>query len=270
MAQAKMVNLNVKETSGVDASAHLIRGFAVMKSADDVSQALASLTAKSKEAPLMEKTTEDRLNEALTALTKAETDAVAKDAEIQELKDAAAATAAAVVEAPAAADVAPVDSEAELIKSAPEPVQKMIAEFQKAAKDATDRADAVAAELQKSKDDAAEAVAINKAKSWSNLSTDAESMGKMLRQLEVAKPELAKSLEDLLVATNEQLKTAGLFTTLGKDAGASGGDAITKLNSLAKARVDSKEFASFEKAFTKVAQENPELVAQYNAEKEAK
>jgi hypothetical protein len=150
----------------------------------------------------------------------------------------------------------------EFLKSAPEPVVKMIEDLKKAASDAI-------AELQKERDATADAEAIEKAKGWSNLSLDAEKVGPALRRLATIDAELAKSVEEVLTATNAKAESADIFAEIGKSADFKSGDAYSRMTAMAKSAVEEGVAKSFENALADIAVSNPDLYSQYLSEKGA-
>lgn len=255
MKRPKMTNLVVEETSGVDHPAHLHPGWVVMKSTsqDEVTAAVdAFLTPTEDVMPDIEKAVEtpdvtiESLQEEL-AKAREELDALRKAAE----------------------DVTPEPSEDDLIKSAPEPVQKMLAELREEREAAVAKAAEVEATLSAEREAAADAAAIEKARAWANLAIDAEKVGPALRHLAEVDEDLAKAINEVLDAANAQNESAAIFEELGKSSGAPEGDAMTKMTALAKAAVESGDAPTFEQAFANVAISNPELYAAHLSEKGA-
>lgn len=154
------------------------------------------------------------------------------------------------------------DTEEAYLKSAPEPVVKMIENLRKQAELAT-------AELQKERDARADAEAIEKAKGWTNLSLDAEKVGPALRRLTSIDSELAKSLEDVLSSVNAQAESANIFAEIGKSAEVNTDNAYGRMTALAKSAVEQGTAKSFAEALANVATANPELYSQYLTEKGA-
>lgn len=255
MAQSrtrKMVNLDIEETSGVDHPAHLHDGWLVMKAADpaDVQRVLDSSVPKEDS---VEKSAEERLEEALEALRKAEE-------RIEEMENAA--------KEETAEEETVEESAEDLMKSAPEPVAKAFAEMKKQADEAVAKAAEIEAVLKAERDARADAEAIEKAKSWSHLSLDASTVGPALRRLAETDEELAKSVTSVLESVNAQAESANIFAELGASS-ATSGDAFTQMETLAKAAVADGKATTMEQAFVEIASSNPNLYAQYLAEKGA-
>jgi len=289
MAKArKMVSLNIEETSGVDHPAHLTEGWLVIKSQDtDVSDLLSDLVKNetidgTEEEPMpqdettIETPVEDVVAEATDATEEVEkgmygnmADAQAKidelekkvkmyEEEMDKLKGKMKKEADEVVV-----------SNEEVLKAAPEAVQKMFADMRKAADEATARAVAAEEVLLKERDARADADAIEKAKSWSHLPLDAEKIGPALRKLAGIDSDLAKSVEDLLTAVEAQAESANIFAEIGKSASPVGGNAYEQLTALAKSAVETSG-GTFEAAFADVVSKNTDLYSQYLNEKGVK
>lgn len=251
-ATRKMVNLDIEETSGVDRPAHLHDGWLVMKSAntESVNELLASSVIKQEES--MSETIETRLEEAMNLLQKAEE-------RIAELEEATEVDAE--VEAPA-------DETDEVIKSAPEPVQKAFEVLRKQAEEAVAKAEEIEAVLKAERDARADAEAVAKARSWSHLSLNAEHVGPALRKLAETDEVLAKSVEAVLESVNAQAESANIFAEIGRTS-ANSGNAFSQMESMAKSLVSAGEAKTFEQAFADVAIAEPSLYAQYLNEKGA-
>lgn len=169
----------------------------------------------------------------------------------------------------AAEDVAPEPSEDDLIKAAPEPVQKMLAELREEREIAVAKAAEVEATLTAEREAAADAAAIEKARAWANLAIDADKVGPALRHLAEVDEDLAKAINEVLDAANAQSESAAMFEELGKSAGLPEGDAMSKMTALAKAAVEAGDAPTFEQAFANVAVSNPDLYAAHLSEKGA-
>lgn len=168
-----------------------------------------------------------------------------------------------------AADAEVEPSEDDLLKAAPESVRKMIESL--AAEKAEALAKAAEAEdtLRKEREAAADAAAIEKVRGWSNLSIDADTVGPALRHLADVDADLAKAVESTLDAANAQAESAAIFAEIGKSTGPTGGDALSKMETLAKAAVEAGTASTYEQAFADVAISNPDLYAQHLSEKGA-
>ena len=269
----KMTNLLIEETSGVDHPAHLHEGWLVVKASNiaTVAEVEKSLP-ESQEAGMSEATEQD------VEQTKAEdvdTDKVEHDDEYagkqmeEELAMAEAKIAeleARIAELEAGAEE-PVEEAAEddvvaLAKAAPEPLRKALEDMQKA-KDEAETA------LAKEREDRADAEAIVKAReTYKHLTLDAEKVGPALRRLAAIDADLSKSVEDALLAADAQNESADIFTEVGKGYTPTG-EAIVRMNSLAKAAVAEGKAGTIEQALAQVAVENPSLYNDYLIEKGA-
>lgn len=252
----KMVNLNIEETSGVDYPAHLHDGWMVMKSANpsDVQTVLESSVSKEDS---VSESIENRLEEALELLTKAEE----RIAELEE------ATEEVAEETEAPAEEAPVEEE-DVMKSLPEPVQKAFAVLQKQAEEAQAKADEATTVLQKEREAHADAEAIEKARGWSHLSLDAQEVGPALRRLAQIDETLAKSVTEVLESVNAQAESADIFAEIGRTTGISG-NAFSQLEAMAKSAVSEGKASTVEQALSDLAVAEPSLYAQYLNEKGA-
>lgn len=293
MAKApKMVRLAVDETSGVDHPAHLSEGWLVMKSADAeaieaVIDSLTESVVKDNNDSITEQTKEDSVSDETkntedAVVTEATAEAVV-DSTTESLEKANARIAELEAELEKAKkkpmkmedkmeDESDEDYMARLRsmkKEAPAEVVKAIESLEKSVTDANARAEMAEATLKKERDERADADAVAKAKNWANLPIDAEKVGPALRRLSVIDEELAKSLEGILSAVNEQAKTANLFSEIGKAVDNTASDAYARLTSLAKSAVESGVAGSFEQAMADVALANQDLYKQYLSEKGA-
>ena len=251
-----MVNLAIEETSGVDHPAHLHEGWLVMKAADQSEVQRVLDETLTEEDSNMEETkptaTDEQVEKAEMTLDEAKK-------KIAELEAKLAEMAKMEVEIK---EEESEDTEEAYLKSAPEPVVKMIENLRKQAELAT-------AELQKERDARADVEAIEKAKGWSNLSLDAEKVGPALRRLTNIDSDLAKSIEDVLSSVNAQAESANIFAEIGKSAEVNTDNAYGRMTALAKSAVEQGTAKSFAEALANVASANPELYSQYLTEKGA-
>ena len=270
----KMTELVIEETSGVDHPAHLHEGWLVIKASntESVADVLAALPE-----PLGESMSEDPTE--VTIETDSEVTLAAEDEkaegmepESKQMEEELAMAQARIAELEARiSELEGSESEdmmeeatdpVALAKSAPEPIRKAMEELAKA------KAEAETA-LAKEREDRADADAIAKARgAFKHLALDAEKVGPALRRLAAIDADLAKSVEDALVAADAQNESADIFTEVGKGYVPSG-DAIQKMTSLAKAAVSEGKAATVEQAMAQVAIENPALYNDYLTEKGA-
>lgn len=258
----KLVDINIEETSGVDHPAHLREGWMVMKSADRaaVETVLDKIKAAAGhpdelEATMPEENIEVEV-EATDELTKA-------NERIAELEAALAAQTAP------AEETETVDADEDLLKSVPESVRKMLDDQKAIVSEALAKAASTEAALIAERSARADELAIAKAKGWTSLSIDATEVGPALRRLADHDAALAKSIETILEAANAQAESAGIFAEIGKSARPDGGDAYEALASLAKSAVEAGTASTFEQAFVKVAEQNPDLYIRHLSEKGA-
>lgn len=279
MAKAtKMIRLAVDETSGVDHPAHLSEGWLVMKSAnaEEIEAVIDSITETTI-------TKEDSVSDESTVVTE---DAVVAEATPTEspAEDKDAVIAGLEAELEKAKKMPPFMSEDKMDGESDEdyakrmkkmghdkkPMEKSLESVEKAFAVEKARADEAVALLQKERDERADADSITKAKNWNNLPLEAEKVGPALRRLAMIDEELAKSIEGILGAVNEQAKTSNLFAEIGKSVDSSAVDAYDRLTALAKAAVESGVAPSFEVAMADAALANTDLYKQYLTEKGAK
>ena len=252
-----MVNLAIEETSGVDHPAHLHEGWLVMKAADQSEVQRVLDETLTEEDSTMEATNPTATDEQVEKAEMTLEEAMKKIADL-EMKLSEMEKQKVEIEVGEESE----DTEEAYLKSAPEPVVKMIENLRKQAELAT-------AELQKERDARADAEAIEKAKGWTNLSLDAEKVGPALRRLTSIDSELAKSLEDVLSSVNAQAESANIFAEIGKSAEVNTDNAYGRMTALAKSAVEQGTAKSFAEALANVATANPELYSQYLTEKGA-
>ena len=253
----KMVNLAIEETSGVDHPAHLHEGWLVMKSADESEVQRVLDETLTEEDSTMEQTTEATEEQVEKSVEEQLTIAKAR---IEELEAAVEKMSEEDKKKKKDGEMMAEDESMDYMKSAPEPVVKMIESLRK-------EADEAKAELQKERDARADAEAVEKAKGWSNLNLDAEKVGPALRRLTSYDSDLAKSVEEILSSVNAQAESAQIFAEIGKSADFKTGNAYERMTSLAKSAVEEGVAKSFEQALADIATKNPDLYSQYLSEK---
>lgn len=265
----KMVNLAIEETSGVDHPAHLAEGWLVMKAADpdDVVKAMEStdenpdipaeempsaLKSTDAQEGQMEKSTEERLDEALKALAVAESRIADMEKEMASQGDSATEEA---------------EDDEDMMKAAPESVRKAFEAMEKQAHEAMAKADAVEATLLKERGERADAEAVTKAReTYGSLGLDADQVGPALRRLAETDEALAKSIETTLTAANAKVESADIFSEIGSTP-VQTGSAFHKAESMAKAAVADGTAATFEQALSDVFVGDAALYTEYLAEK---
>lgn len=255
----KMVNLSIEETSGVDHPAHLHEGWLVMKSADESEvQRVLDETLTEEDSDMEEITT--TATDEQVEVEKAEMTLEQAMKKIAELE--AKLAESEMEEDEMEISVSKSETEEDLLKSAPEPVVKMIEELRK-------QAEAATAELQKERDARADAEAIEKAKGWANLNLDAEKVGPALRRLATTDSDLAKMIDETLTSINAQAESAAIFAEIGKSADFKTGGAYERMTALAKSAVEEGVAKSMAQAIADIATANPDLYSQYLSEKGA-
>ena len=255
-ATRKMVNLSIEETSGVDHPAHLHEGWLVMKAASPEAVDEALTIRKDETAPGSDD----------PSLKPNEQEAPVDNEDVNVTPESGEDVPAAV-EAPVEADAAQVDNGEDILKSAPEAVRKMLTDMQKAADEAVAKAAVAEAELRKERDERADEASIAKARAdYAHLGIDAEKVGPALRRLAGFDADLAKSVEEVLVAANAKSESSNLFAEIGKSASGTVGDAYEQATGLAKAAVADGRSDTFAQALTDVFASKPDLYTQYLAD----
>ena len=282
MAKArKMVGLNIEETSGVDHPAHLQEGWLVIKSENSgVDDLLSDLQANQEpDASLLTEETMPQDEKVELAAPMAD-DGKEKmsygdmEAQIKKLTDELEKTKLEKTKGKMKKkehdEVEKDDSVDSLIKSAPEPLRKMLASLEQEKTEALAKAAQTEEVLKSERTTRANAEAIAKAKAWNFLSLDAEKIGPALRQLAEVDADLAKSVEDALTSVNAQAESANIFAEIGKSSNPTSGNAYEQLTSMAKSATEGKTGLTFEQAFSDAVTSNPDLYNQYLSEKGAK
>ena len=284
MAKArKMVGLNIEETSGVDHPAHLQEGWLVIKSENSgVDDLLSDLQANQEpDASLLTEETMPQDEKVELAAPMAD-DGKEKmsygdmEEKIKKLTEELEKTKAELEKTKGKMkkkdedEVEKEDSVDSLIKSAPEPLRKMLASLEQEKTEALAKAAETEEVLKSERTTRANAEAIAKAKAWNFLSLDAEKIGPALRQLAEVDADLAKSVEEAFASVNAQAESANIFAEIGKSANPTSGSAYEQLTSMAKSASEGKSGLTFEQAFSDAVTSNPDLYNQYLSEKGAK
>jgi uncharacterized small protein (DUF1192 family) len=294
MAKArKMVGLNIEETSGVDHPAHLQEGWLVIKSENSgVDDLLSDLQANQEpDASLLTEETMPQDEKVELAVHSPEDKKKMSEEDktkgmgmsygdmedkIKQLTDELEKTKAELEKTKGKMkkkdddEMEKEDSVDSLIKSAPEPLRKMLASLEQEKTEALAKAAQTEEVLKSERTTRANAEAIAKAKAWNFLSLDAEKIGPALRQLAEVDADLAKSVEDALTSVNAQAESANIFAEIGKSANPTSGSAYEQLTSMAKSATEGKSGLTFEQAFSDAVTSNPDLYNQYLNEKGAK
>lgn len=257
----KMVNLAIEETSGVDHPAHLHEGWLVMKSAEQ-SEVQRVLDETLTEEESMPEVTQDEVTTTATEEVEVEKAEMTMEQAMKKIADLEAKLSEMDKMYEEKKPKSDETEEEDFMKSAPEPVVKMIEDLRKQAADATE-------ELRKEREAKADAEAIEKAKGWANLQLDADKVGPALRRLASTDAELAKSLEEIISSVNAQAESAHIFAEIGKSADFKSGNAYERMTTLAKSAVEEGVAKSFAQALADIATKNPDLYSQYLSEKGA-
>lgn len=283
----KLVGLDVIETSGVDRAAHLHDGFLVMKSANETNRVKALLLkalGKSKEDNLssvqeqidhaIKKTVDDyvekvaELESALEAAKNQCVDLSKKLEEIQEMStekgmDEEEPVMAASPEVEEAMKTMP-DEVAKSISKLAKPTQVL---FAKAFNAKVEEVNKAVAEIRKERDIRLDAEAIAKSRNtYKYVGMDHEKAAPSLRRLAEVDPELAKTVEEVLAATDAQMEESGIL----REAGTSSVEPVSVIDearSMAKLLVENGACKTLEQGIEKVLDENPELAKRYYAKK---
>lgn len=201
----------------------------------------------------MEKSTEDRLDEALKALAAAES-------RIAEMEKEMASRGGSDDEEAA-------EDDEDMMKAAPESVRKAFEAMEKQAQEAMAKAEAAEQTLLKERGERADADAVAKAReTYGALGLDAEQVGPALRRLAEVDEALAKSVESTLLAANAKVESADIFSEIGSTP-VQTGSAFHKAESMAKAAVADGTAATYEQALSDIFVSDPALYNDYLAEK---
>jgi hypothetical protein len=209
-------DIDVGETSGVDYPAHLEDGWLLMKSRGDVETLLKEATATCADCGATVAKGDAFCSECGTAQTEGEGTMANMPEEVAKfLTDSKAPAEVASAITKAFAPAAPVElknERAELLKSLPAPVRKMLTE-------AEDRTAKLEKQLAIETEQRETAQAIEKAASWSHV-LNADEFGPVLRKLR-ADAEIAEAVEAVLDKAQAIASESQLFRSLGKDVGGS-------------------------------------------------
>lgn len=261
----KMTRIRLDEISAVDYPAHLVNGFAVIKSATDQdSSAIFDALSKRNTDPMTTDLTKAVAEASIEDLQKA----LAERTDLEEVakafpaKDAAKFAANADKKKADAADAEP-DADDDVTKGLDPKVAAIlksqadkIEEFRKAAeKSATDAAVEKSLRLDREY--------IEKAKAdYTNLAYDHDTVDPLIRKFVDANPEAGEALTTMLKAVNEQADGA-IFKELGTKGSASNDS--NPLENIAKAMVADGKASNYEQAIAKAVSDpaNKALVSAY-------
>lgn len=227
---AKLVELSIQETSGVDHPAHLHEGWVVMKDASTLTEALHDIDQHSMNTESREKSAVDLTT---TQATPVEEEQITEATEIH---------------------VAEVEASENVTKA------EELTDLRKELENRDSR-------IQALEDERAFEKAESTVAGWSHLSKSADKLATALRDVRRAAPEAAAVIEEALTTANGQMESAGIFKELGTDASPEEEDAFGKLSRLADEAVEKGIAGNFSKAMSDVAIANPDLYQAYLKEK---
>ena len=282
MGNRKLVNLEVMETSGVDRGAHLHDGFLVMKNANDtirVKTLLQEALGKFKESNLS--SIQEQIDEAVAkAVGEYEEQVTALEAALEAAKNQAADLATKLEEIQSMqggeeemedemkgydADMADVPDEvAKSLGGLPVDQREALLKAFKAQSEATAKA---VSEIQKERDIRLDSEAVNKSKdTYKHIGIDHSVVAPALRRLSDVAPDLAKTVESVLLASEAQMSESGLLKEFGTASTATSASVIDEAKGLAKSLVESGVVKTIEQGIERVLDSNPELAKRYTQE----
>lgn len=283
MGNRKLINLDVIETSGVDRGAHLHDGFLVMKNANDsirVKNLLQQVIGKTKENNLS--SIQEQIDEAVTKMAGEYQEKVM---ELESALEAAKNQASDLAEKLQAIQEmqSGEESEEEVMESmdadmadVPDEVAKSVAGlpveqrelFVKAFKAQADATAKAVADIQKERDVRLDGEAIVKSKeTFKHIGIDHSVVAPALRRLVDVAPDLAKTVESVLMASEAQMSESGLLKEFGTASTTnSSASVIDEAKTLAKSLVESGVVKTIEQGIEKVLDSNPELAKRYTQE----
>lgn len=283
MANHKLVELDVFETSGVDRAAHLHDGFIVMKSADKETEMKARMLtalgmseednlssveeqinlAVAKAAGEYEKQVEDLERELETAkmqckMLESELEKLMSKSEDEEMDKGED-----MDEEMKAAMEAMDDEIAKSVMSLPTEQRSI---FAKAFKAQADEVAKAAQEIRKEREVRLDSEAISKSKeTFKNVGIEHEAVAPALRRLSESNPELAKTIETVLAVADAQIAESGLLKEFGSATG-SAPSVVDEARAVAKSLVESGVAKTIEQGIEKALDANPELAKRYMEE----
>jgi hypothetical protein len=249
MAQRKMVDLLIEETSGVDHPAHLHEGWLVMKAA-----------SPSEVWRVLDTVGPDNPGEGMSDMEKQ--DLLARLAEV-EAENAALRKAAGSDGSDEAIDE-------DVLKSLPEPVRAAFEQMQKDAEAALAKARDTEEALVKEREQRADAEMVDVVKAWEHLTLDPAEVGPALRKVRDIDADLYEAIAKALTGANAQNESAEIMKQVGSGNGvltlSTGGDAATEIDAVAKS-IAKDEGISYAAAVAKAAKANPDLYSRYQTER---
>lgn len=283
MANQKLIELDVFETSGVDRAAHLHDGFIVMKSADKENQMKAQMLTA------LGMSEEDNLSSVQEQIDLAVAKAVGeyemKVADLEAALEAAknqAADLASKLEALMSASEMEDEEEGEYMdeemKAAMEMMDEEVAKsvlalpveqrsvFAKAFKAQAEQVAKATEEIRKERETRLDAEAITKSKeTYAHIGIEHEVVAPALRRLNETNPELAKAVETVLASAEAQVAESGLLKEFGTATGSTP-SVVDEAKAIAKSLVESGVAKTIEQGIEKALDANPELAKRYMEE----
>lgn len=280
MANSKLIDLDVFETSGVDRAAHLHDGFVVMKSADKENQIKAQLLTA------LGMSEEDNLSSVQEQIDLAVAKAVGEydekvanlEAALEAAKNQAIdlATKLEEIQAMKTDEESMENEEVEMemdeemksyMEEMPEELAKSVKELPAEQRSIMAKAfKAQADEIRKERDVRLDAEAVAKSRdSYKNVGIDHDSIAPALRRLTDSNPEIAKAVESVLAAAEAQVAESGLLKELGTATGSTP-SVVDEAKAIAKGFVESGVAKTIEQGIEKALDANPELAKRYMEE----
>lgn len=285
MANFKLYELEVDETSGVDKPAHLHDGFIVMKNTDNEETIKAQmLTALgiSKEDNLS--SVEEQIEAAVSKMSgEYESKMKEMELELEAAKNQAADLAQKLEELTNAdtSDEEKGEHMSDEMKEAMEEmkgmdeemsksVESMPAEqqelFVKAFKAQSDEVRKAQEEIRKEREIRLDAEAITKSRdTYKNIGINHEVVAPALRRLSETDADLAKAVEEAISATDAQLAEAGLLKEYGTAQGSTP-TVVEQAKSIAKGLLEEGVVSTLEQGIEKALDTNPDLAKRYMEE----
>lgn len=266
--QRKMTKISVAETSGVDHPAHLHEGWMIRKDADAATvNKLFGLPDTNTEGASNMADTQEEIDKAANAIElQAKLDKALEEIAELKAKLKGGVTKSADDAGSEADQVEAMAKSAEL----PEAVREMLAKQASDIRKAEEDMKKAQADFEKERDARLDEQAIAKsADVYKSIAIEHGVVAPALRRVALINEDLAKSVETALKAADEQLKTAGLFTEIGKQASDTE-SATSRLDAVAKSMVDDGLATNRSDAIAKAVAADPSLYEAYVAEKAGK
>ena len=280
MANHKLIDLDVFETSGVDRAAHLHDGFIVMKSAETENRVKAqlldalgmseedNLSSTQEQIDLAVAKAVGEYNEKVATLEAALEAAKNQAADLAEKLDAIQAMQSETPETEEMEIEESMDEEMKsMMEEMPEELAKSVKELPAEQRSVFAKAfKAQADEIRKEKDDRLDSEAITKSKeTYKNVGIDHTVVAPALRRLEITNPEIAKAIAGVLASAEAQIAESGLLKEFGTTTGETP-SVVDEAKAIAKGLVESGVAKTIEQGIEKALDANPELAKRYMEE----